>query len=780
MGQGKTFRKYGNLLQSIKKQQEILAQYSDEQLQKQTAAFKKRLSEGESLDALLPEAFATVCEADSRILGMQPYDSQIIGAIALHQGYLAEMNTGEGKTLVATMPLYLNALTGKSVMLMTTNNYLALRDSEQMGQVYRFLGLSVAAGVQANEEHSFTNAEKKEIYAADIVYSTHGTVGFDYLFNNLVKDAEDRFMRPFYYVIIDEADSVLLDSASTPLVISASPRVQSNLYKTADFFVKTLQEGVDYEKEEKKVWLTRKGIKRAEAYFQIDNFYGEKHFEINRHVTLALRAHALFEKEKDYMISRAGELFLLDRGSGRSMPGVKLRGGLHQAIEVKEGIDASQENRSVASITFQNFFRLFPKMAGMSGTISDAKEELFRVYGTKVVKIPTNKPVIRVDLPDRYFTNATDQFCEAMEEVERLHKTGQPVLVVVSGIRETNMVSHILVEERIPHSVLNANNAFWEADIIKEAGQKGAVTVATSMAGRGTDIKLGPGVRELGGLVVIGIGRLANTRLERQARGRAGRQGDPGSSQFFVSLEDEIVVQSDPKKVAKYAEGNRSIRESHLRYIINRSQRVEEERAVQSRQQAADYDQVMRRQRELIYATRDSLLDGAPLDESAVMQLAAKNIGRFLGSRKNISKEDIIRYSLDNISYHLNIFSPGQSRGRQEKKLVESYLLSRVKRGLLEQRKKLGSDRQMKDFLRKAALQAIDDAWIEQVDYLQQLQAAISGRTSAQRNLLSEYQKDALDAFLKMEEIIQRQIMRNVLLSNVYVDEEGEIHMILP
>ena len=646
MGQGKTYRKYKTLLQKIKKQQEHITSFSDEQLQNQTVLFKKRLEEGESLDALLPEAYAAICEADRRILGMQPYDSQIIGAIALHQGYLAEMNTGEGKTLVATMPLYLNALTGKSVMLMTTNNYLALRDAEEMGSVYRFMGLSVAAGVQANEENQFTNSEKKEIYGADIVYSTHGTVGFDYLFNNLVKDAKERFMRPFYYVIIDEADSVLLDSASTPLVISASPRVQSNLYKTADFFVKTLREGIDYEKEEQKVWLTGTGIKNAEAYFQIDNFYGEKYFEINRHVNLALRAHALFEKEKDYMISRNGELFLLDRGSGRSMPGVKLRGGLHQAIEVKEGMEASQENRSVASITFQNFFRLFPKMAGMSGTISDAREELFHIYGEKVIKIPTNRPILRKDLPDCYFKNATDQFCVAMEEVERLHKTGQPVLVVVSGIRETNMVSHILVEERIPHSVLNANNAFWEADIIKEAGQKGAVTVATSMAGRGTDIKLGKGVKELGGLAVIGIGRLANVRLERQARGRAGRQGDPGSSQFFVSLEDEIVARSDPKKVEKYAQENHRIRERKLRYIINRSQRVEEERAVQSRQQAADYDQVMRRQRELVYATRDQLLDGEPLDEDAILQIAAKNIDRFLSTRKNISRENLIRYSI--------------------------------------------------------------------------------------------------------------------------------------
>lgn len=779
MSQKQALRKYKRILESIVKHQEKLAEYSDEQLQNQTKLFKKRLARGESLESLLPEAFATVCEADYRVLGMQPYQSQIIGGIALHHGYLAEMYTGEGKTLVATMPLYLNALTEKSVILMTTNDYLALRDAEEMGKVYRFLGLTVAAGVQKKEEH-FTNQEKKAIYAADIVYSTHGTVGFDYLFNNLVKDAEDRFMRPFYYVIIDEADSVLLDSASTPLVISASPRVQSNLYQMADFFVTTLEEGVDYEKEEKKVWLTEEGVERAESYFQIDNFYAEEYFEINRHVTLALKAHALFEKEKDYMVSRNGELYLLDRGSGRSMPGVKLRGGMHQAIEVKEGMDASQDNRSVAAITFQNFFRLFPKMAGMSGTIYDAKDELFRVYGSRVLRIPTNKPVIRKDLPDQYFTNATDQFSEAMDLVEKLYHKGQPVLVVVSGIRETNIISHILIEEKIPHSVLNANNAFWEADIIKQAGQKGAVTVATSMAGRGTDIKLGEGVRELGGLFVVGIGRLANIRLERQARGRAGRQGDPGSSQFFVSLEDEIVSQSDPKAVVKYVEEEKSISLQKLRHIINRGQRVEEERAVQSRQQAMDYDQIMSRQRELIYDTRDRLLDEDPFNEDVLLDISRKNIRVFLESTKRISKEEIIRYSLDNISYHLNSVTPKVAKSRHDKKMVEKYLVSRARKGYLEQRKKLGSDERMKVFMRKAALQAIDDAWIEQVDYLQQLQSAISGRTSAQRNLLSEYQSDALEAFQKMEKIILNQIMRNVLLSNVYTDEEGEIHMVLP
>lgn len=510
-----------------------MSRLTDDELAQLTVTFKNRLAEGESLDDILPEAFAAICEADFRILGMEPYDVQILGGIALHKGYLTEMNTGEGKTLVATMPLYLNALTGKSTILVTANDYLAKRDAEEMGQVYQFMGLSVSAGGNEEDVGTLVNESKKEMYAADIVYTTHGTLGFDYLFNNLVTAAKDRFLREYNYVVIDEADSVLLDAAQTPLVISSSPRVQSNLYEQANFFVTTLVENEDYEKEDQAVWLTEKGIQYAETFFQIDNFYSEEYFEINRHVILALRAHVLFEEGKDYMVSNEGEVMLLDNGSGRMMKGVKLRGGQHQAIEVKEHQKASQESRSVASITFQNLFLLFPKMAGMSGTMANASEELRNVYGKKVLVIPPNRVNKRKDLRDRYFKNVEQQFSAALTEILKIHETGRPVLIVVSTIGETELVSEHLVREQIPHNVLNANNAFWEAEIIKEAGQRDAVTVATSMAGRGTDIKLGKGVEELGGLAVIGIGRMANVRLERQARGRAGRQGDPGSSLFL-------------------------------------------------------------------------------------------------------------------------------------------------------------------------------------------------------------------------------------------------------
>ncbi len=755
-----------------------MAKLSDRKLAGLTREFKKRLNGGESLDDILPEAFAAICEADRRVLGMFPFDVQVLGAIALHQGYMAEMNTGEGKTLAATMPLYLNALSGKSAILVTTNEYLALRDAREMGRVYEFMGLSVAAGVPEKSGDNFKNDEKKKIYESDIVYTTHGVLGFDYLLNNLVSTASDRFLREFCYVIIDEADSVLLDGAQTPLVIAGSPRVQSNLYEMADFFVTTLTEGRDYEKEDNAVWLTEEGIAYAERFFQIDNFYGDAYFEINRHVILALRAHKLFERQKEYIVSDSNELCLLDSGSGRLMSGVKLRGGQHQALEAKEKLEISQENRSVASITFQNFFLLFPKLAGMSGTISDAEEELLAIYHTRVVVIPPNRPLRRVDLDDFYFRDAKKQFAAAIGMVRLLHAKGQPVLVVASSIEETELVSERLLRARVSHNVLNANNAAWEAEIIKEAGQKKAVTVATSMAGRGTDIKLGKGVQELGGLAVIGIGRMANVRLERQARGRAGRQGDPGISRFFVSLEDQVVRNIGSAKLEKYIDGSRRIGKRRLRRVINGAQRTGEESAVMSRRQAMNYDQVLRFQRKLIYAVRDRLLDGQGMDEEKLMEIARQNIAELLASGEITDTGALRRYVLDHISYRLDRKMPELSL--EDMEAVEKYLLYRVQQSLRQQRNRLGSRKRLNDFMRVAALQAIDDGWVEQVDYLQQMQAAVSGRTAAQRNPIYEFQKDALESFRKMERSILNHVMRNILLSSVEIDEKDNLHILLP
>ncbi len=777
MRQTRKIRKLNKIVRQVRSYGPQMEELSDEELAHLTVEFRERLEWGESLDEILPEAFAAICEADYRILGMAPFDVQVLGGVALHQGYLTEMNTGEGKTLTATMPLYLNALTGNSTILVTANDYLAKRDADEMGQVYRFMGLSVAAGVCPDRGKGFTNAEKKEIYSADIVYTTHGALGFDYLLNNLVTTARERFLRDFYFVIIDEADSVLLDAAQTPLVISASPRVQSNLYELADFFVTTLTEDIDYKMEEGKVWLTEKGIKYAETFFQIDNFYSEKYFEINRHVTLALRAHTLFEKGKDYVLSREGELVLLDSGSGRMMHGVKLRGGQHQALEVKERLEPSQENRSVAAITFQNLFRMFPKMAGMSGTLADAAEEIMNVYKTYVLVIPPNRPLIRKDLPDLYFRDRDSQFRAAVWSALEIHWTGRPVLIVASSIGETELVSESLMKEKVPHNVLNASNAAWEADIIREAGQESAVTIATSIAGRGTDIKLGKGVSELGGLAVIGIGRMTNIRLERQARGRAGRQGDAGSSRFFVCIEDGIVESNGPSNLEKYMGKGKHIGKRKLKKIINKAQGLGEEMAALSRKRSTDYDQVIQKQRELIYATRNQLLDGEEMQLQRIIDMARENIKRFFNSGVYIDGCSLNRYILDNISYSLDDETTNISYDYES---IELCLLKKVKEGLTEQAKRLGSRKRMNEFIRVAILNAVDNAWVEQVDYMQQLQAAVSGRAMAQRNLLLEYQNEAFESFEKMRNTVLEDAVRNILLSDIYVDGERKLHIVFP
>ncbi|SDH26776.1 preprotein translocase subunit SecA [Pseudobutyrivibrio sp. 49] len=766
-------------LKKVKSYKEAMAALSDEELKAKTVEFRQRFEAGESLDKMLPEAFAAMCEADMRVLHMFPFDVQILAGIALHLGYLAEMNTGEGKTLTATCPMYLNGLTGKGAILVTNNEYLALRDAEEMGPAYEFMGLTISAGVKRDADDKFENDEKKEIYNSDIVYTTHSALGFDYLINNLVKSADERFMRDFYYIIIDEADSVLLDSASTPLVISGAPRVQSNLYDMADFFVRTLQEDVDYEVEEKNVWFTEKGLEYAESYFGIENIFSPEYFEIYRHLVLALRAHKIIEKGTEYMISETGEVALIDASSGRMLKGVKLRGGQHQALECKEKVEITQENRSMASITYQNFFSMFPKMAGMSGTIYDARDELYDVYGKKVVVIPTNNPIQRVDCPDWFFSDSEKQFEAAIKLAVKKHETGQPVLIVTTMISDTEIISHLLVKEGLAHSVLNANNAFWEAEIIKEAGQMGAMTVATSMAGRGTDIKLGPGVKELGGLAVIGVGRMLNIRDERQARGRAGRQGDPGYSRFLVSLEDDIVEKgTDPEKLKKYIDGSKRISDRRIKKIVNGAQRTNEEMGITNRKNSKDYDVVLQLERKLMYDTRDMLLDGGTVEKEKLMSIAGENIDEFLRENKKLDVSTLNRYLLDNISYRMEKESSLINLSNRAR--VKAYILARVERSLEEKKEAIGSENGMNDFIRVSALSAIDEAWIEQVDYLQQLQGAVSGRSSAQRNLMFEYQGEALESFRKMESRIKRNIIRNVLLSEVSMDKKNKLRIILP
>lgn len=759
------------LLGKVKEECKKVKELSDYELKNKTLEFKERLKNGETTDDILPEAFAVCCEADYRVLGMFPYDVQILGGIALHLCYLAEMNTGEGKTLTATMPLYLNGLTGKSSILVTANEYLAIRDAEEMGKVYEFLGLSVKAGVTRDTNEHLNNDQKKEIYAADIVYTTHGSLGFDYLLNNLVHSKEDRFMRELYYVIIDEADSVLLDSASMPLVISGSPRVQSNLYGITDFFVTTLVEDEHYIVEDNKVWLTDKGIEYAQRYFRIENLYSKENFDVLRHVVLALRAHYLMDKDVDYVVTDSDEIVLLDKSTGRKMNGMKLRGGSHQAIEEKERLKLSQEQRSVASITYQNLFNLFPKMSGMSGTIADGKDELLEVYHKQVVVIPPNKPLARIDLPDQYFKTSEEQFDAVIQETVKRHKTGQPVLLIASLISDTEMLSKLLVQENIEHSVLNANNAFWEAEIIKEAGQKNVVTVATSMAGRGTDIRLGSGVKELGGLCVLGIGRMNNTRDERQARGRAGRQGEPGVSIFYTSLEDDVCEILGDDFLEKYIEKDKHISKRRIKKLINKSQKIKSESSVFQRKNAVDYDSVMQRQRTIMYKTRNDLLDGKSLDENYLLSICEDNIKDFVKSNKKLDSYAVHRYVLDNLSYRLQEMD-------ESTKNQKDYLIQYSKMAFNNKKKSIGD--RFSEYCRLCTLKAFDDSWVEEVDYLQQLQAAISGRSSAQRNLLFEYQREARISFEDMEKSIKKAMIRNILLGEVSFGKDNEMIILYP
>lgn len=755
----------------VKEECKKVKNLSDYELKNKTNEFKRRLADGETTEDILPEAFAVCCEADYRVLGMFPYDVQILGGIALHLCYLAEMNTGEGKTLTATMPLYLNGLTGKSTILVTANEYLAIRDAQEMGQVYEFLGLSVKAGVTRDTNEHLNNDQKKEIYAADIVYTTHGSLGFDYLLNNLVHSKEDRFMRELYYVIIDEADSVLLDSASMPLVISGSPRVQSNLYGITDFFVTTLVEDEHYIVEDNKVWLTDKGIEYAQRYFRIENLYSKENFDVLRHVVLALRAHYLMDKDVDYVVTDSGEIVLLDKSTGRKMNGMKLRGGSHQAIEEKERLKLSQEQRSVASITYQNLFNLFPKMSGMSGTIADGKDELLEVYNKRVVVIPPRKPLARKDLPDKYFKTSEEQFDAVIKETVKRHNTGQPVLLIASLISDTEMLSKLLVQENIEHSVLNANNAFWEAEIIKEAGQKNVVTVATSMAGRGTDIRLGSGVKELGGLCVLGIGRMNNTRDERQARGRAGRQGEPGVSIFYTSLEDDVCEILGDEFLEKYVEKDKHISKHRIKKLINKSQKIKSESSVFQRKNAVDYDSVMQRQRTIMYKTRNDLLDGKSLDENYLLSICEDNIKDFVKSNKKLDSYVVHRYVLDNLSYRLQEMD-------ESTKNQKDYLNQYSKMAFNNKKKSLGD--RFSEYCRLCTLRALDDGWVEEVDYLQQLQAAISGRSSAQRNLLFEYQREARISFEDMEKSIKKAMIRNILLGEVSFGKDNEMIILYP
>lgn len=786
-------RKINKILKKVNSWKDRISQLTDQELQDKTGEFRERLAQGATLDDILPEAFAVAREADKRVLGMFPYDVQVMGGIVLHQGNVAEMNTGEGKTLTATMPVYLNALEGKGVMVITTNNYLATRDAEEMGQVYRFLGLTIGVPLKVSEDEEILPEVKREIYKSDVVYTTNTSLGFDYLTENLTASVDGQFLADFNYAIVDEIDSVLLDSAQTPLIISGSPRVQSNLYGIIDTLIKTFKEGEDFKVDEdkKRVWLTKKGAKSAESFLGIKNLYDPEHRDLVRHISLALQANKNFIRDKDYVIhpNKRGvkEVVLLDQATGRLMEMTRLQGGLHQAIEAKEGLELTQETRAMASITYQNLFKMFRKLGGMTGTGKVAEAEFLDTYAMSVIKIPTNRKKIRQDLPDQIYLTLPEKVFASLEYIKEVHAKGNPVLVFVGSVEMSTLYSNLLLREGIAHNLLNANNAPREAQIISESGQKGAVTVATSMAGRGTDIKLGPGVAELGGLVVVGTERMMNQRIDLQIRGRSGRQGDPGRTKFFVSLEDDLMKNWGPDwiqetyhdyDVDRRIDAIKALTKRKYRNLVERAQNASESSGQASRRMTLEFAESMNIQRDLVYKERDRLIKKeGRLDD--IVEQVVRDV--FAQVSKNKDYEEPIafyRYVLDNVSYQVDLLKNHQSF--RSNKMKENFLWEIAQDELETKYKILGTDEVVAQFQRMAILKAIDENWVEQVDYLQQLRTALTGQYSNQKNPLVEFFQEAYQSFERMKFLSKEQMIRNLLLSRVEINKKGEIVLHFP
>lgn len=783
--------KVKKILHQINLKKEEMASLTDDELAGKTQEFKERLTAGESLDDILVEAFAVVREADKRILGMFPYDVQVMGGIVIHQGNVAEMNTGEGKTLTATMPVYLNALSGQGVMLVTTNDYLAKRDAEEMGQVYKFLGLTIRIPFSEDDDEELTAEDKREVYSADVVYTTNSGLGFDYLLDNLASSEDKKYMPEFNFVIIDEVDAVLLDSAQIPLVISGSPRVQSNFYGIIDTLMTTLVEGEDYifKEEKKEVWLTTKGAKTAESFLGIDNLYSEEHSVLARHLTFALRAHTLFKKDKDYIIrngEKGEELVLVDQSTGRLLEMTKLQGGLHQAIEEKEHVPLSEETRAMASITYQSLFKKFKKISGMTGTGKVAEREFLETYGMSVIRIPTNRKNQRIDYPDNLYVTLPEKVYASLAEIKYYHEKGNPLLIFVGSVEMSELYSSLLLREGIAHNVLNAHNAAREAQMIAESGRMGAVTVATSMAGRGTDIKLGPGVAELGGLVVIGTERMNSKRIDLQIRGRSGRQGDPGLSKFFVSLEDDVIKKFGPPWVHKMYKDytvNQQISPEPLegrryRKLVEKAQKASDSAARSSRRQTLEYAESMNIQREMVYSQRNRLIDGTEDLDGFVVDVLDEFIKKSLSEEPFESREELYHFIVKNISFLYHAVP--RELDMMDKDAIKLVLETTVQKSLQEKRTLLETLDLFSHFQRLALLKAIDDNWVEQVDYLQQLSLAIGGQSAAQKNPIVEYYQEAYNGFEEMKKQVKKDMVRNLLLSRVDISPDGEIMTYFP
>lgn len=774
--------KMKRVLKKVNSYKSYMETLSDEKLKSLTTDFKLRLSCGESLDEILPEAFAAMREAAFRVLGLFAYDVQILGAITLHNGNISEMKTGEGKTLTAIFPAYLNSLTGKGVIVITSNEYLAKRDAEEMQGVFKFMDVTICAGLE-DDENKMT---KHEIYKHDIVYTTQSTLGFDYLFDNLANRKEDKFLREFNYAIIDEVDAVLLDSAQMPLIIAGSPKVQSNLYPVVQKFVETLEEGIDYKKDEDdNVWYLNEGIRKSEQYFNVENLYDDSHYYLVKILNLVLKANVNMTLDKDYVV-KDNKIKLLDKETGRILEGITLKNGQHQALEAKENVPLSNENRSIASITYQNLFKLFKKISGMSGTAKVAEQEFIETYNLKVVWIPTNKPVIRIDKKDKIYATLPEKIIAILEFVKKIHATGQPLLIVSGSVQATDLYSALLLNEGIAHSVLNAHNAVKEAEIISEAGELNNVTVATSMAGRGTDIKLGKGVLELGGLVVVGTERMSSKRMDQQLSGRSGRQGEPGLSQFFVSLEDELLVKQGPRWLEKYRNKKyNSIDEvipvelSRRKFgsVVEFAQQASDDNGKQSRGIIAQYDESVKIQRKKVYDARNSLLleEEMDFDLNKTIKLL---VSEFLNKKKEISMIDITTFLVNNLNYSNKKIE--KFINFKSKKEISEKLIRIIYDECTKVRSIFKNKQEEEDFIRVSILKAIDEHWVEQIDSLSILSTVVSGRTYAQKNPVYEYAREAYESYNEMRYRIKESIIRNIAKSHIERNGNGELTIYFP
>jgi preprotein translocase subunit SecA len=770
-GNQKQLKKIQKTVDQIEAMEPDMEKLSDEQLQQKTESFKSRLEEGETLDDILVEAYAVVREGSKRVLGMRPFTTQLMGAVALHNGNIAEMKTGEGKTLASTMPAYLNALEGRGVHIITVNDYLADRDAREMGELYTFLGLTV--GLNGN---GLTKEEKRNAYNSDITYGTNNEFGFDYLRDNMVLYKEQMVQRPLNFAIIDEVDSILIDEARTPLIISGSAKKSASQYQQANSFVATLNREGDYTYDEKTkgVQLTEEGINKAERYFNIENLFDLNHVSLTHHINQALKAHVSMHRDTDYVVEE-GEVVIVDQFTGRLMKGRRYSDGLHQAIEAKEGLQIQNESMTLASITFQNFFRMYNKLSGMTGTAKTEEEEFRNIYNMDVIAIPTNEPIIREDRADLIYKTMEGKFKAVVAGIKERHEAGQPVLVGTVAVETSELISQLLKKAGVKHDVLNAKNHFREAEIIENAGQKGAVTIATNMAGRGTDIKLGEGVKELGGLAVVGTERHESRRIDNQLRGRSGRQGDPGTTQFYLSMEDELMRRfgSDNLKGMMERLGmddDQPIESKMVSRAVESAQKRVEGNNFDARKTVLSYDDVLREQREIIYKQRFDVIEADTNLREIIENMIISTLERVVATHTQDDDENewelnaVIDYVHGNLLNQDDI-SLKDIKGKEPEEINE-LIMEKVRKRLDEREEEL-SEEQMREFGKVILLRTVDTKWMDHIDQMDQLRQGIHLRAYGQNDPLREYQMEGFSMFEAMVESIEEEVARYIMKAEI-------------